>query len=107
MCGIAGIFSHKPVASELYDSIINLQHRGQDAAGIMTYDKRMHKEKGVGLAKEIFNSENMELLTGNIGISHNRYPTHGGFSHGEVQPFWTSVPYGIALAHNGNLTNYN
>ena len=107
MCGIAGIFSHKPVASELYDSIINLQHRGQDAAGIMTYDKRMHKEKGVGLAKEIFNSKNMELLTGNIGISHNRYPTHGGFSHGEVQPFWTSVPYGIALAHNGNLTNYN
>ena len=107
MCGIAGIFSQKPVASELYDSIIHLQHRGQDAAGIMTYDERMHKEKGVGLAKEIFNSKNMELLTGNIGISHNRYPTHGGFSHGEVQPFWTSVPYGIALAHNGNLTNYN
>ena len=106
MCGIAGIFSHKPVADELYDSIIHLQHRGQDAAGIMTYDDRMHKEKGMGLAKEIFNNENMKLLTGNIGISHNRYPTHGGFSHGEVQPFWTSVPYGIALAHNGNLTNY-
>ena len=68
MCGIAGIFSHKPVASELYDSIINLQHRGQDAAGIMTYDKRMHKEKGVGLAKEIFNSENMELLLSLIHI---------------------------------------
>ena len=107
MCGITGIFSHKSVAAELYDSIIHLQHRGQDAAGIMTYDDRMHKEKGIGLAKEIFNEENMGLLTGNIGISHNRYPTHGGFSHGEVQPFWTSVPYGIALAHNGNLTNYN
>ena len=106
MCGIAGIFSHKSVAAELYDSIIHLQHRGQDAAGIMTYDDRMHKEKGIGLAKEIFNKENMSLLTGNIGISHNRYPPHGGFSHGEVQPFWTSVPYGIALAHNGNLTNY-
>ena len=106
MCGIAGIYSHKPVAAELYDSIIHLQHRGQDAAGIMTYDDRMHKEKGVGLAKEIFNDDNMKLLTGNIGISHNRYPTHGGFGHGEVQPFWTSVPYGIALAHNGNLTNY-
>jgi amidophosphoribosyltransferase len=106
MCGIAGIYSHKPVAAELYDSIIHLQHRGQDAAGIMTYDDRMHKEKGMGLAKEVFNETNMELLTGNIGISHNRYPTHGGFSHGEVQPFWTSVPYGIALAHNGNLTNY-
>ena len=107
MCGIAGIFSDKPVAGELYDSIIHLQHRGQDAAGIMTYDDRMHKEKGVGLAKEIFNQDNMSLLRGNVGISHNRYPTHGGFSHGEVQPFWTSVPYGIALAHNGNLTNYN
>ena len=107
MCGIAGIFSHKPVASELYDSIIHLQHRGQDAAGIMTYDERMHKEKGVGLAKEIFNSKNMELLTGNIGISHNRYPTHGGFSHGEIQPVWTSVPYGIAIAHNGQITNYD
>ena len=106
MCGIAGIYSHKSVAAELYDCIIHLQHRGQDAAGIMTYDDRMHKEKGMGLAKEIFNEENMGLLTGNIGISHNRYPTHGGFSHGEVQPFWTSVPYGIALAHNGNLTNY-
>ena len=107
MCGIAGIYSHKPVAAELYDSIIHLQHRGQDAAGIMTYDDRMHKEKGMGLAKEIFNEENIKLLTGNIGISHNRYPTHGGFSHGEIQPFWTSVPYGIALGHNGNLTNYN
>ena len=107
MCGIAGIYSHKPVAAELYDSIIHLQHRGQDAAGIMTYDNRMHKEKGMGLAKEIFCKENIKLLTGNIGISHNRYPTHGGFSHGEVQPFWTSVPYGIALGHNGNLTNYN
>ena len=106
MCGISGIFSQKPVASELYDSIIHLQHRGQDAAGIMTYDERMHKEKGMGLAKEIFNKDNLHLLKGNIGISHNRYPTHGGFSHGEVQPFWTSVPYGIALAHNGNLTNY-
>ena len=107
MCGIAGIYSHKPVAAELYDSIIHLQHRGQDAAGIMTYDDRMHKEKGMGLAKEIFSKENIKLLTGNIGISHNRYPTHGGFSHGEIQPFWTSVPYGIALGHNGNLTNYN
>ena len=107
MCGITGIFSHKPVSGELYDSIIHLQHRGQDAAGIMTYDDRMHKEKGLGLAREIFSEDTMKLLTGNIGISHNRYPTHGGFSHGEVQPFWTSVPYGIALAHNGNLTNYS
>ena len=58
---------------------------------------QLQKEKGMGLAKEIFNNENMKLLAGNIGISHNRYPTHGGFSHGEVQPFWTSVPYGCLL----------
>ena len=60
----------------------------------------------MGLAQGLFTEAKMKLLTGNIGISHNRYPTHGGFGHGEVQPFWTSVPYGIALAHNGNITNY-
>ena len=107
MCGIAGIYSHKPAAPELYESIVHLQHRGTDAAGIMTYDKRMHKEKGLGLARDIFTKDNLSLLTGNIGISHNRYPTHGGFSHGEVQPVWTSVPYGIAIAHNGQIINYD
>ena len=107
MCGIAGIYSHKPAAPELYESIVHLQHRGTDAAGIMTYDDRMHKEKGMGLARDIFTKDNLSLLTGNIGISHNRYPTHGGFGHGEVQPVWTSVPYGIAIAHNGQITNYD
>jgi amidophosphoribosyltransferase len=107
MCGIAGIYSHKPVAPELYESVVHLQHRGTDAAGIMTYDDRMHKEKGLGLARDIFTEENLSLLTGNIGISHNRYPTHGGFGHGEVQPVWTSVPYGIAISHNGQITNYD
>ena len=107
MCGIAGIYSHKPAAPELYESVVHLQHRGTDAAGIMTYDKRMHKEKGLGLARDVFTKDNIPLLTGNIGISHNRYPTHGGFSHGEVQPVWTSVPYGIAIAHNGQITNYD
>ena len=107
MCGIAGIYSHKPVAPELYESIIHLQHRGTDAAGMMTYDKRMHKEKGLGLARDIFTKDNLSLLTGNIGISHNRYPTHGGFGHGEIQPVWTSVPYGISIAHNGQITNYD
>ena len=107
MCGIAGIYSHKPAAPELYESIVHLQHRGTDAAGIMTYDDRMHKEKGLGLARDIFTKDNLSLLTGNIGISHNRYPTHGGFSHGEVQPVWTSVPYGIAIAHNGQIINYD
>jgi len=107
MCGIAGIYSHKPAGPELYESVVHLQHRGTDAAGIMTYDDRMHKEKGMGLARDIFTKDNLSLLTGNIGISHNRYPTHGGFGHGEVQPVWTSVPYGIAIAHNGQITNYD
>jgi len=107
MCGIAGIYSHKPAAPELYESVVHLQHRGTDAAGIMTYDDRMHKEKGLGLARDIFTKDNLSLLTGNIGISHNRYPTHGGFGHGEVQPVWTSVPYGIAIAHNGQIINYD
>ena len=107
MCGIAGIYSHKSVAPELYESVIQLQHRGTDAAGMMTYDKRMHKEKGLGLARDIFTKDNLSLLTGNIGISHNRYPTHGGFGHGEIQPVWTSVPFGIGMAHNGQITNYD
>ena len=105
MCGIAGIHSNKPVAAELYDSLIHLQHRGQDAAGIITYKNRMHKSKGSGLVRDIFTDKKIARLKGNVGIAHNRYPTHGGFGHGEIQPFWTSVPYGIALAHNGNLTN--
>ena len=107
MCGIAGIYSHKSVAPELYESVIQLQHRGTDAAGMMTYDNRMHKEKGLGLARDIFTEDNLSLLTGNIGISHNRYPTHGGFGHGEIQPVWTSVPFGIGMAHNGQITNYD
>jgi amidophosphoribosyltransferase len=68
MCGIAGIYSHKSVANELYESVVHLQHRGTDAAGIMTYDDRMHKEKGMGLARDIFTQDNLSLLTGNIGI---------------------------------------
>ena len=107
MCGLAGIYSHKPVATELYDSLIHLQHRGQDAAGITTYNKHMHKTKGLGLVRDIFTEKQIKRLKGNVGIAHTRYPTQGGFGHGEIQPFWTSVPYGIALAHNGNLTNYN
>ena len=107
MCGISGIYSHKPVASELYESVVHQQHRGQDAAGIMTYDDRMHKHKGLGLARDVFTEDNISLLKGNIGISHNRYPTHGEFGHGEIQPVWTSVPYGIAISHNGQITNYD
>ncbi|MCF7801882.1 MAG: amidophosphoribosyltransferase [Candidatus Marinimicrobia bacterium] len=107
MCGIVGIKANRPVAAEIYDSLIHLQHRGQDAAGIMTYEQRMHAAKGTGFVRDIFTEENMPRLLGNTGIGHTRYPTHGGFSHEEIQPFWTEVPYGIALAHNGNLVNYS
>ena len=78
MCGLAGIYSNKPVAAELYDSLIHLQHRGQDAAGIITYKNRMHKSKGSGLVRDIFTDKKINRLKGNIGIAHNRYPTHGG-----------------------------
>lgn len=107
MCGVVGILSQKPVASELYESLIHLQHRGQDAAGIMTYNTRFHSKKGVGFVRDIFDEHNMQRLQGNVGIGHTRYPTAGGFSMEEAQPFWTSVPYGIAMAHNGNVVNYN
>tara|TARA_B100000315_G_scaffold260939_1_gene328082 strand:+ start:15187 stop:16662 length:1476 start_codon:yes stop_codon:yes gene_type:complete len=106
MCGVVGIYSHKPVAGEIYESLIHLQHRGQDAAGIMTYNKRFHVKKGVGLIRDIFDENNMSRLLGNIGIGHTRYPTVGGFSKEDAQPVWTGVPYGISMAHNGNLVNY-
>ncbi len=107
MCGVVGMIStHKPVASDLYESLIHLQHRGQDAAGIMTYNERFHIKKGTSLIRDIFDEQNMARLLGNIGIGHTRYPTVGGFSIEEAQPVMTNVPYGIAMAHNGNLVNY-
>jgi amidophosphoribosyltransferase len=106
MCGIVGIASHEPVASELYDSLIHLQHRGQDAAGILTCDGRFYSKHGLGLAREIFTSDDMDTLKGNSGIAHNRYPTAGGYSKADVQPLWIGSPRGIALAHNGNIVNY-
>jgi len=106
MCGVVGIISQKPVASELYDSLIYLQHRGQDAAGIITYNKRFHTKKGVGYVRDIFDERNMSRLEGNIGIGHTRYPTVGKNNREDSQPVWTGVPYGIAMAHNGNLVNH-
>lgn len=106
MCGIVGIMSGTGVATELYDSLVHLQHRGQDAAGIMTCQERFHTQLGEGLVREIFNESNIAKLPGNMGIAHTRYPTAGGYSSDETQPFWIGSPYGIALAHNGNLVNY-
>jgi amidophosphoribosyltransferase len=106
MCGIVGIYSHGPVASELYESLIHLQHRGQDAAGILTCDQRFYTHHGLGLVREMFTSDKLLALKGNIGIGHTRYPTAGGYSEADVQPLWIGSPRGIALAHNGNLTNY-
>src|SRR6185437_13225915 len=106
MCGIVGIFSHSPVSSELYDSLIHLQHRGQDAAGILTCQSRFYLKSGLGLVKEIFRSDDISQLKGKIGIAHTRYPTAGGYNIADVQPLWIGSPCGIALAHNGNLVNY-
>jgi amidophosphoribosyltransferase len=106
MCGIVGIFSHEPVAGELYDSLIHLQHRGQDAAGILTCDSRFYLKHGQGLVREIFSPNDLLPLQGNMGIAHTRYPTAGGNDAADVQPLWLGSPRGIALAHNGNLVNY-
>ncbi len=106
MCGIVGIYSQNRVAEELYDSLINLQHRGQDAAGILTCQQRFDLKQGLGLVRDVFSKEILAGLQGNIGIGHTRYPTAGGYGIENAQPVWIGHPRGMALAHNGNLTNY-
>jgi len=107
MCGIIGIVSHNTVSQELYDGLTVLQHRGQDAAGIVTSDGRhLSLRRKNGLVKDAFRtSSHMRKLSGNMGIGHVRYPTAGSSSQAEAQPFYVNSPYGISLAHNGNLTN--
>ncbi|RMG29768.1 MAG: amidophosphoribosyltransferase [Gammaproteobacteria bacterium] len=106
MCGIIGIVAHSPVNQALYDGLTVLQHRGQDAAGIMTCDRdRLYLRKDTGLVRDVFNQRHMLHLRGNMGIGHVRYPTAGCESSAEAQPFYVNSPYGISLAHNGNLTN--
>ncbi|MFH1292147.1 MAG: amidophosphoribosyltransferase [bacterium] len=107
MCGILGIYSHKPVITDIYDGLIHLQHRGQDAAGICTYSNRFHIKKGSGYVRDVFHQGNVERLYGNWGIGHTRYSTVGSrYSSEDAQPFTLHSPYGIAMAHNGDLTNY-
>jgi amidophosphoribosyltransferase len=106
MCGIVGIVGHEPVNQQLYDALTVLQHRGQDAAGIVTSDgQRLHLRKGNGLVRDVFLLQHMQRLQGNVGIGHVRYPTAGTASSAEAQPMYVNSPYGITLAHNGNLTN--
>lgn len=106
MCGIVGIVSKSEVNQALYDALIILQHRGQDAAGIVTHNEGiLHQRKGNGLVRDVFRNRDMQNLTGNMGIAHCRYPTAGSSSPELAQPFYVNSPYGISLAHNGNLTN--
>jgi amidophosphoribosyltransferase len=106
MCGIIGIVGKSEVAASLYDALTVLQHRGQDAAGIATVEgERLRLHKGAGLVRDVFQSEDMLKLRGRVGIGHCRYPTAGSESKAEAQPFYVNSPYGIALAHNGNLVN--
>jgi amidophosphoribosyltransferase len=108
MCGIIGIVAHNPVNQAIYDGLTVLQHRGQDAAGIITSDGgRLHLRKNNGLVRDVFHTRHMLQLHGNMGIGHVRYPTAGCESSAEAQPFYVNSPYGISLAHNGNLTNSN
>jgi len=106
MCGIVGIVGKDPVNQFLYDALLVLQHRGQDAAGIVTSDgDKLHMRKSNGLARDVFHTRHMLQLRGNMGVGHVRYPTAGASSSAEAQPFYVNSPYGIVLAHNGNLTN--
>ena len=106
MCGIVGVVGQEPVANVIYEALTVLQHRGQEAAGIVTCEQgRLHLCKDNGLVKNVFDQARIEQLVGNMGIGHVRYPTAGSFSQAEAQPFYVNSPFGISLAHNGNLTN--
>ncbi len=106
MCGIIGISGTRPVGTELVEGLFALQHRGQDSAGILTADVTFHLKKGNGTVANVFNQKNLARLTGNSGIGHVRYPTIGPGSVEDAQPFYVNHPFGIALVHNGNVTNY-
>ena len=107
MCGIVGVVNNAPVNQLLYDAMLLLQHRGQDAAGIATQQGRtffMHKAKG--MVRDAFRTRNMRALPGNVGLGQVRYPTAGNaYSEEEAQPFYVNAPFGLVLVHNGNLTN--
>jgi amidophosphoribosyltransferase len=106
MCGIVGIAGNTPVNQQIYDALTGLQHRGQDAAGMMTCnDGEVLLRKNIGLVRDVFQQRHMLKLKGTLGIGHVRYPTAGADSLSEAQPFFVNSPFGIGLGHNGNLTN--
>ncbi len=106
MCGVIGLYGNADVFRDLYQGLLAIQHRGQDSAGIITYSGRFHTKKGNGLIQDIFTPENLERLNGPVGIGHTRYPTIGGGRGDDAQPFLVNSPFGIAMAHNGNIINY-
>jgi amidophosphoribosyltransferase len=107
MCGIIGVTTQQgDVVREIYDGLLMLQHRGQDAAGMVTFDsKHFFEHKGNGLVKDVFHQKEIAFLKGNVGLGHVRYPTAGSNSAKEAQPFFVNAPFGIYLVHNGNITN--
>ncbi|MGD9592330.1 MAG: class II glutamine amidotransferase, partial [Candidatus Berkiella sp.] len=106
MCGVVGIVATSEVNQLIFDALTVLQHRGQDAAGMATCEnKHFALRKGNGLVRDVFSNQDMQRLRGNMGIGHVRYPTAGSSSVDEAQPFYVNSPFGIVLAHNGNLTN--
>ena len=107
MCGFIGVIGSATAVHEIYDGLVAVQHRGQDAAGIVTYDGRFHIKKGEGLVRDIFSEANMRRLRGTLGVGHVRYPTVGSGGGEDAQPFSVNFPYGIVMAHNGNVANYD
>ena len=106
MCGIVGIVQKDDCFTELYDSLLMLQHRGQDAAGMTICNEgNLHSRKSKGLVNRVFSQQHFERLRGTYGIGHVRYPTAGGNTKEYAQPMYVNSPYGISLAHNGNLSN--
>ena len=107
MCGIVGISAETNVAAEIYDSLLMLQHRGQDAAGMVVCDAqdKLNSRKSMGYVRDVFQQRHMNKLIGNYGIGHVRYPTAGGTGKEFAQPMYVNSPYGISMVHNGNLTN--
>ena len=105
MCGVLGIYGHEYIAQDIYDGLITLQHRGQDATGMITFDGQFNVRKDLGLVKDVFHTRHMKALGGYVGIGHTRYSTVGDGSPNDAQPFIGPAPFGVALAHNGNLFN--